>query len=89
MLAGELAAPDGQYQQAYGRYETLLRIYVGTKQRGADRGLAPKTRFGLSFRNLLFRAFAGLARLLVGADTADSVQLLEYSRPSLSQLAFA
>jgi hypothetical protein len=71
-----------------------LRRYIGAKQRGAERfarAFAPKTRFGLSFRDLVVKGFAipGLARLSVGRDIADSVQLPEYSWPPLNQLATA
>jgi 2-polyprenyl-6-methoxyphenol hydroxylase-like FAD-dependent oxidoreductase len=84
VLAGELAAAAGQYQLAFGRYETLLRSYIDAKQRGAERfagAFAPKTSFGLLFRNMVVNAFAlpGLARLAVGRDIADSVELPEYS----------
>src|SRR5579871_3541156 len=87
-LAGELAAAKGRYQQAFGRYETLLRSYIAAKQRGAERFasvFAPKTSAGLSFRNLVIRAFAipGLARLTVGRDIADTLQLPNYQWPSL------
>ncbi|MGY3485097.1 2-polyprenyl-6-methoxyphenol hydroxylase-like FAD-dependent oxidoreductase [Bradyrhizobium sp. USDA 4011] len=92
VLAGEFAAGHGQYQQAFGRYETLLRRYIAAKQRAAERfagAFAPKTRFGLSFRDLVVRAFAfpGLARLAVGRDIADSVKLPDYSWSSLTQRA--
>ena len=92
VLAGELAARHGQYQLAFGRYETMLRRYIAAKQRAAQRfagAFAPKTRFGLSFRDLVVRAFAfpGLARLALGRDIADSVKLPEYSWSSLTQRA--
>ena len=90
VLAGELAAARGQHQLAFARYETLLRSYISAKQRGAERfagAFAPRTQFGLSFRNLVVKAFAlpGLARLTVGRDIADSVELPKYSWPSLNQ----
>lgn len=90
VLAGELAASRGRFQQAFGRYETLLRSYIAAKQRAAERfaaAFAPKTRFGLSFRNLVVKAFAlpGLARLAVGRDIADSVELPAYDWPSPDQ----
>jgi 2-polyprenyl-6-methoxyphenol hydroxylase-like FAD-dependent oxidoreductase len=92
VLAGELAAAQGRYQQAFGRYEMLLKDFIARKQRGAGRFasvFAPKTHAGLSFRNWVIRAFAipGLARLAVGRDIADTVQLPDYSWPSLEQLA--
>ncbi|WP_225709020.1 FAD-dependent monooxygenase [Bradyrhizobium cenepequi] len=94
VLAAELAAAHGQYELAFGRYERLLRGYIAARQRAAQRfagAFAPKTRFGLSFRDLVVKAFAipGLARLAIGADIADSVQLPEYSWPSLNQWAIA
>jgi 2-polyprenyl-6-methoxyphenol hydroxylase-like FAD-dependent oxidoreductase len=86
VLAGELAAAQGRYEQAFGRYEALLRNYIAAKQRGAVRfagAFAPKTQFGVLVRNLVVRAFAipGLAKLAVGRDIADNLQLPEYSWP--------
>ena len=92
VLAGELAAAHGRYQQAFVRYDAMLRSYIDAKQRGAERfagAVAPKTSAGLVFRNMVIKAFAipGLARLAVGRDIADVLQLPEYSWPSLDQLA--
>jgi len=94
VLAGELAAAQGRYQQAFARYETLLRSYIATKQRGAARfagAFAPKTRAGLHFRNLIIKTFAipGLAKLAVGRDIADSLQLPDYGWPAPDDLAGA
>ena len=94
LLAGELATADGRYQQAFAGYEKLMREYIGIKQRGAERfasAFAPKTRIGLSLRNLVIRAFAipGLARLAVGQDIADNLQLPDYKWPSLHELIAA
>jgi 2-polyprenyl-6-methoxyphenol hydroxylase-like FAD-dependent oxidoreductase len=87
VLAGELAAAQGRYGHAFGRYEELLRSYIATKQRGAVRfagAFAPKTQFGVLVRNLMVRAFAipGLARLAVGRDIADKLQLPDYNWPN-------
>ncbi len=84
VLAGELVAANGDHQRAFGRYETLLRTDITTKQQAAERfarAFAPKTRLGLSFRNLVVKAFAfpGLARLVIGRDIADSLELPQYS----------
>jgi 2-polyprenyl-6-methoxyphenol hydroxylase-like FAD-dependent oxidoreductase len=92
VLAGELAAANDRYELAFGRYETLLRSYIAAKQSAAERfagAFAPKTQFGLSFRNLVIKAFAfpGLARLAVGSDIADSLELPAYGWPSLNQCA--
>lgn len=94
VLAGELAGAAGQYQRAFGRYETLLRSYISAKQRGAERfagAFAPKTRVGLSFRNLVVRAFAlpGLAKLAIGRDIADSLELPDYDWRPLNRRAIA
>jgi 2-polyprenyl-6-methoxyphenol hydroxylase-like FAD-dependent oxidoreductase len=92
VLAGELAAAHDQHELAFGRYEALLRSYISRKQRAAERfagAFAPRTRFGLSFRNLVVKAFAvpGLARLAIGSDIADALQLPAYSWPSLNPCA--
>jgi 2-polyprenyl-6-methoxyphenol hydroxylase-like FAD-dependent oxidoreductase len=94
VLAGELAARHGRYQQAFARYDALLRGYIATKQRGAERfagAFAPKTHAGLVFRNLIIKTFAipGLAKLVVGRDIADTLRLPDYSWPSLDQLTAA
>jgi 2-polyprenyl-6-methoxyphenol hydroxylase-like FAD-dependent oxidoreductase len=94
VLAGELAAARGDYRRAYDAYDARLRSYIGVKQRGAVRlagAFAPRTRKGLFFRNLFVKAFAvpGLARLAVGRDIADTLQLPDYSWPSLDQLVAA
>jgi 2-polyprenyl-6-methoxyphenol hydroxylase-like FAD-dependent oxidoreductase len=94
MLAGELGASQGQYHQAFASYESRLRSYIDAKQRGAERfagAFAPRTRAGLNFRNLVIKAFAipGLARLAVGRDIADRIELPEYQWPALDRLAAA
>jgi 2-polyprenyl-6-methoxyphenol hydroxylase-like FAD-dependent oxidoreductase len=94
MLAGELSASQGRYQQAFASYEPRLRSYIAAKQRGAERfarAFAPRTRAGLNFRNLVIKAFAipGLARLAVGRDIVDRIELPEYQWPALDRLAAA
>jgi 2-polyprenyl-6-methoxyphenol hydroxylase-like FAD-dependent oxidoreductase len=86
VLAGELAAAGGQYRQAFANYETRLRPFIETKQRGAERfagAFAPKSRWGLNFRNQVIRAFAipGLARLTFGREIVDALPLPEYDFP--------
>jgi 2-polyprenyl-6-methoxyphenol hydroxylase-like FAD-dependent oxidoreductase len=59
VLAGELAKASGWHDEAFANYQALLRDYVGSKQRGAERfsaAFAPKTRLGLFFRNQVIRA---------------------------------
>jgi len=94
VLAGELAAARGDYRQAFLQYEARLRSYIDAKQRGAERfasAFAPKTQAGLLLRNLVIKAFAipGLAKLAVGRDIADRVELPQYSWPLLDQLLAA
>jgi 2-polyprenyl-6-methoxyphenol hydroxylase-like FAD-dependent oxidoreductase len=83
VLAGELARAGARYQQAFENYETRLRPFVEMKQRGADRfagALAPLTRWGLCFRNQVITEFAipGLAKLAIGREIIDTLQLPEY-----------
>ena len=54
VLAGELANAGGRHEEAFDKYEALLRPYIDTKKRGAERfaaAFAPKTSWGLWFRN--------------------------------------
>ncbi|MGA8886743.1 MAG: FAD-binding domain [Pseudolabrys sp.] len=91
VLAGELADADGRHEKAFDKYEAFLRTYINTKQRGAERFaavFAPKTRWGLWFRDQVIKTFAipGLARLAVGRDIIDTLQLPDYRwRPLYQQ----
>ncbi len=90
VLAGELAAADGQYQAAFARYEAVLRTFIDVKQGGAERFarvFAPRTRWGLWLRNEVIKAFAipGLAKLVVGRDIRDTLRLPDYRWPSLAK----
>lgn len=83
VLAGELARAGGRHDEAFQQYESFLRAYIGVKQRGAERFtgvFAPKTRWGLWFRNQMINALAipGLARLTVGRDIIDALRLPDY-----------
>jgi 2-polyprenyl-6-methoxyphenol hydroxylase-like FAD-dependent oxidoreductase len=88
VLAGELAAANGRYRQAFDSYEARLRPFLEIKQRGAERfagAFAPKTPWGLYFRNQVIKAFAipGFARLAVGREIVDTLHLPEYVFRSL------
>ena len=83
VLAGELANAGARHEEAFANYETLLRPYIATKQQGAERfatAFAPRTRWGLWFRNQVIRAFAipGLANFAVGREIVDRLELPDY-----------
>jgi hypothetical protein len=71
------------HDQAFTRYQTRLRPFIETKQRGAEqfsRAFAPKTAPGLFFRDLVVGVtrIPGLARLAVGRDIVDNLELPEH-----------
>jgi 2-polyprenyl-6-methoxyphenol hydroxylase-like FAD-dependent oxidoreductase len=83
VLAGELAKASGRHEMAFREYEAFLRAYIDAKQEGAGRfggALAPKTQWGLWFRNQVLNAFTipGLARLAVGKEITDKLVLRDY-----------
>jgi 2-polyprenyl-6-methoxyphenol hydroxylase-like FAD-dependent oxidoreductase len=83
VLAGELAKADGMHESAFSAYEGKLRSFIEGKQVAAQRlaaSFAPRTRWGLGFRNLVVKTFAipGVARWLIG-DIADRITVPEYS----------
>jgi 2-polyprenyl-6-methoxyphenol hydroxylase-like FAD-dependent oxidoreductase len=83
VLAGELARPGVRIEQALASYERLLRAYVSSKQAGAVRfagAFAPRTPFGVWFRNLVMNALAipGVARFAVGREITDRLELPDY-----------
>jgi 2-polyprenyl-6-methoxyphenol hydroxylase-like FAD-dependent oxidoreductase len=83
VLAGELAKANGRHDEAFRQYEAVLRSYIETKQLGAQRfagALAPRTRWGLWFRNQVMNAFAipGVARFAIGREIIDTLRLPEY-----------
>lgn len=92
VLAGELAKAGGRHDEAFRRYETLLRTFMDSKQKGAQRfsaAFAPRTRFGLFARNQVVRACAipGVAKLALSTDIADTLELPDYSWPALARAA--
>ena len=92
VLAGELARAHGRHEEAFRAYEALLRPYIEGKQRAAKRfasAFAPRTRWGLRFRNLMINAAAipGVARFAIGRDIVDRLALPQYHWPSLRDRA--
>jgi 2-polyprenyl-6-methoxyphenol hydroxylase-like FAD-dependent oxidoreductase len=87
VLAGELAAAGGRHEDAFRRYEDLLRTFIETKQRGAAAfasAFAPRTRWGLFLRNQVTKAFRipGVGRLFLGSDIRDRLQVPDYRWPA-------
>jgi 2-polyprenyl-6-methoxyphenol hydroxylase-like FAD-dependent oxidoreductase len=83
VLAGELAKARGRHDVAFREYEAFLRAFIDTKQAGAARfggALAPKTQWGLWFRNQVVNAFTipGLARVAIGREITDKLLLRDY-----------
>jgi 2-polyprenyl-6-methoxyphenol hydroxylase-like FAD-dependent oxidoreductase len=85
VLAGELAAADGDYQAAFGRYERLLRPYVARGQKQARGGrdfLAPRTERDIRRRDRFFRVLRHLPtrKLIryVSTRTAAAITLPDY-----------
>ena len=88
VLAGELDKAKGDYDQAFVKYEEVLRSFIGAKQTGGERfaaAFAPKTQWGLLFRNQVIRMLRipGLGRLAFGRDITDTLALPDYSWTAL------
>jgi 2-polyprenyl-6-methoxyphenol hydroxylase-like FAD-dependent oxidoreductase len=84
VLAGELGRAGAEPETAFRRYEELLRPLIATKQKAAKQfagSFAPKTRFGLFFRNQVTKAFAIplVAKLTMGASILDRIDLPDYA----------
>lgn len=93
VLAGELAQARGAHRSAFHAYEQRLRPFIVSKQRAAARfaaAFAPRSRWGLWLRNQVIRSAAlpGLARMTLGRDIVDSLELPAYPwPPALSDAA--
>jgi 2-polyprenyl-6-methoxyphenol hydroxylase-like FAD-dependent oxidoreductase len=84
VLAGELAEAAGRHAEGFANYERLLSRFIEDKQRGAERfagAFAPKTRWGLFFRNKIINiaAILGFARIALGKSIVDNLKLPDYS----------
>lgn len=82
VLAGELAAADGDHTVAFARYEQTLRGYAKRCQKGGDRTgafLAPRTRMGMRIRNRLLGSRLLLnAMLKEGRKVTGDLALRDY-----------
>jgi 2-polyprenyl-6-methoxyphenol hydroxylase-like FAD-dependent oxidoreductase len=85
VLAGELAAAEGDFARAFQRYEQRLRPFMALKQRAAEKfatSFAPKTKLGLFLRNQISKAlaFPPVADLAFGRELVDRLDLPDYRR---------
>ena len=83
ILAGELHQAQGNYAQAFSRYEERFGPFVFKKQKVALRfagSFAPKSRFSMFLRNQIFNLLriGWIANLVVGRDLADHIELPDY-----------
>jgi 2-polyprenyl-6-methoxyphenol hydroxylase-like FAD-dependent oxidoreductase len=83
VLAGELHRARGDYRAAFADYERRLRPLLARKQSSARNfagAFAPRTRFGLWFRNKMTKLMAipPIATALIGADLRDNFEPPDY-----------
>jgi 2-polyprenyl-6-methoxyphenol hydroxylase-like FAD-dependent oxidoreductase len=83
VLAGELRLHGGDIGAAFARYQARLMPFLRRKQKSAARlasSFAPKTAFGITFRNLVTRIFRVpfIADFFVGRDLRDDITLPGY-----------
>jgi 2-polyprenyl-6-methoxyphenol hydroxylase-like FAD-dependent oxidoreductase len=85
VLAGELAAADGDHHVAFARYEQITRPYVARGQRlppGGIRGFAPDSAIAIGLRTSSMRWMSRwpIRNLLAGQFAkADAIQLPDYT----------
>jgi 2-polyprenyl-6-methoxyphenol hydroxylase-like FAD-dependent oxidoreductase len=83
VLAGEISQTPQQPQNAFQRYEQKLRPFITKKQDAAVKfsaSFAPKTQFGIFFRNLITKAFnlPFVPELTMGPSLLDRIDLSDY-----------
>ena len=90
ILAGELHRCNGDYAEAFRRYENLFGPFVLKKQNAALRfagTFAPRSKFALFLRDRIFNLMASrwIANLALGSGLADKIAIPDYeftaSRP--------
>jgi 2-polyprenyl-6-methoxyphenol hydroxylase-like FAD-dependent oxidoreductase len=86
VLAGELAAADGDHVRAFPAYQSRMRAYVEQRMElppGGIKMAMPMSRFGIAYRDLMLRVMT--SRLLSGAlakmavAKPDAIELPDYS----------
>ena len=90
VLAGEIASHDHQPEVGLRRYQQLLHPFMTAKQDAAAKfagSFAPRTEFGLFFRNQITKAlqFPLVAKLTLGRALLDRVVLPDYPVQSLGE----
>jgi 2-polyprenyl-6-methoxyphenol hydroxylase-like FAD-dependent oxidoreductase len=82
VLAGELAAANGDHAAAFRRYEDRLTAFARRHQKGADTTggfLAPRRALSIRLRNgLLNRPFAMNMMLKMAKDRTEAIDLPDY-----------
>lgn len=83
VLAGELHRANGDYREAFRRYQERLGAFIRKKQDGAEKfagTFAPKTAIGLFLRNRITRMLdiPWIADLAIGRDLKDNITLPDY-----------
>jgi 2-polyprenyl-6-methoxyphenol hydroxylase-like FAD-dependent oxidoreductase len=84
VLAGELSTAASRPEKAFKSYERRLHPFTTGKQDAAVKlsgSFAPKTRFGIFFRNQVTKAFKlpFVAELAMGPSLLDRIDLPDYS----------
>ena len=83
VLAGELRNCGGDHAAAFARYQERLMPFLQRKQKTAAKfasSLAPKTSFGIAFRNLVMRLmrFPFVVDFFIGRELRNDFKLPDY-----------
>jgi len=83
ILAGELCNCGGDYSAAFERYQQRLMPFLKRKQQSAAKfasSFAPKTAFGIAFRNLVLRLMRlpFIVDFFIGRQLRDRIELPDY-----------
>lgn len=83
VLAGELRNCGGDYRAAFARYQERMMPLLKRKQTSTRKfasSFAPKTPFGIRFRNLVTRLFRipFVSNFFIGRSLRDDITLPDY-----------
>lgn len=83
VLAGELRACGGNHSAAFVRYQDRMMPFLKRKQESAAKfasSFAPKSTFGVTFRNLVSRLLRipAFADFFICRDLRDDIRLPDY-----------